>query len=84
MTRFTYDADGRLTSESGPRAENYTEYLYDPVTGYRTAVRRYLDGAGSAYLETTFSDFDARGNPETDHRPERPRDDLHLRLGRDA
>ena len=28
-------------------------------------MRRYLDGAGSSYLETTFSDFDARGNPET-------------------
>ena len=28
-------------------------------------MRRYLDGAGSTYLETTFSDFDARGNPET-------------------
>lgn len=66
LTReFTYDADGRLTSVSGPRPENYIELLYDATTGYRTSIRRYLDGPSSAYLETTFADFDARGNPET-------------------
>jgi RHS repeat-associated protein len=64
-TAFGYDADGRLTSVSGPRPESYTQLLYDPATGYRTAIRRYLDGPGSVYLETTFSEFDARGNPQT-------------------
>jgi YD repeat-containing protein len=64
-TLFTYDAEGRVTSESGPRPESFTQYLYQAGTGYRTAVRRYLDGPSSTYLETTFSDFDARGNPET-------------------
>jgi YD repeat-containing protein len=64
-TRFTYDADGRILTEAGPRPENFTEYEYDPTTGYRTAVRRYLNGSGSTFLETTFANFDARGNPET-------------------
>jgi YD repeat-containing protein len=62
-TRFTYDADGRVLSESGPRPENYTEHVYDSA-GNRTATRRYLNGPASAYLETTFASFDARGNPE--------------------
>ena len=63
-TRFTYDAAGHVTSESGPRAENHTEHSYD-ASGNRTATRRYLDGPSSSYLETTFSSFDARGNPQT-------------------
>jgi RHS repeat-associated protein len=62
---FTYDNAGHVTSESGPRPENYTEHSYDAVTGYRTATRRYLNGPGSSYLETSFSDFDVRGNPQT-------------------
>jgi hypothetical protein len=45
-TTFAYDADGRVTSESGPRPENYTQHFYGAVTGYRTATRRYLNGAG--------------------------------------
>jgi YD repeat-containing protein len=64
-TRYTYDADGRVTSESGPRPENYTLHIYQGGTGYRTATRRYLNGPSSSYLETTFSNFDARGNPQT-------------------
>jgi RHS repeat-associated protein len=63
-TRFAYDEDGRVTSETGPRPENYTEHSYDS-SGNRTATRRYLNGPGSSYLETAFSDFDARGNPQT-------------------
>ena len=63
-THFTYDAAGHVTSESGPRAENHTEHSYD-TAGNHTATRRYLDGPSSAYLETTFSSFDARGNPQT-------------------
>jgi len=63
-TRFSYDAAGHVTSESGPRAENYTEHLYD-AAGNRTATRRYLNGPSSSYLETSFSSFDARGNPQT-------------------
>jgi YD repeat-containing protein len=63
-TYFTYDADRRVTSESGPRPENYTQNLYDSA-GNRTATRRYLNGPVSGYLETTFSSFDARGNPQT-------------------
>ena len=63
-THFTYDAVGHVTSESGPRAENHTEHSYD-AAGNRTATRRYLNGPASSYLETTFSSFDARGNPQT-------------------
>ncbi|MCI0635772.1 MAG: DUF6531 domain-containing protein, partial [Actinobacteria bacterium] len=64
-TQYTRDADGRVTSESGPRPESYTLHVYQAGTGYKTATRRYLDGPSSSYLETTFSDFDSRGNPET-------------------
>lgn len=64
-TTFTYDAAGRALTESGPRPENFTQHLYDAVTGYRTATRRYLNGAGSGFLETTFSNFDSLGNPQT-------------------
>lgn len=65
ITRFTYDADGRVLTVAGPRTANFTQHVYDPVTGYRTATRRYVNGPSSSYLETLFSDFDARGNPET-------------------
>lgn len=64
-TDFSYDTLGHLTSESGPRPENYTQHLYDPTTGHRTATRRYLTGPSSSYLETTFSNFDSLGNPQT-------------------
>ncbi len=62
---FTYDSLGHATSESGPRPENFIEHLYDPTSGYRTATRRYLNGPSSSYLETTFSNFDSLGNPQT-------------------
>ena len=62
---FTYEADDRINTIAGPRPENFTEFVYDPVSGYRTAARRYLDGPLSTYLETTFSNFDPRGNPQT-------------------
>ncbi|HME72608.1 MAG TPA: RHS repeat-associated core domain-containing protein [Myxococcota bacterium] len=64
-TEFTYNANGQVTSVSGPAAANYTAYTYDPTTGYRTAVQRYLNGSGSAHLDTTYSNFDALGNPQT-------------------
>lgn len=64
-TDFTYDSLGHLTSESGPRVQNYTQHLYDPTTGYRTTTRRYFNGPSSSYLETTFSNFDSLGNPQT-------------------
>jgi YD repeat-containing protein len=64
-TRYTRDADGRVLTEAGPRPESYTLYSYQAGTGYRTSVRRYLNGPGSSYLETTFSDLDPRGNPQT-------------------
>ncbi len=64
-TSFAYDSLGHVTSESGPRPENYTQHLYDATTGYRTAMRRYLNGPSSAYLETIFSNFDSLGNPQT-------------------
>jgi YD repeat-containing protein len=63
-TSFAYDAAGRITSESGPRPENHMEHVYD-ASGNRTATRRYVDGPSSGYLENTFADFDARGNPQT-------------------
>ena len=62
-TAYTYNEGGNITSISGPRPENLTEMAYDPVTGYRTAIRRYVEA--STYLETTFSNFDSRGNPQT-------------------
>jgi RHS repeat-associated protein len=65
-TTYTYNADGKIETISGPReGKNFTRFVYDPVTGYRTAIRRYLDGDESTYLETTFSNFDSRGNPQT-------------------
>jgi len=64
-TTFTYDAAGRLTTVDGPRDENYTVHVYNPTTGQRTATRRHINGPGSAYLETVFSNFDTHGNPQT-------------------
>jgi YD repeat-containing protein len=51
-TTYGYDAAGRITSVSGPA----------PRTTPSTAT---FDGPGSGYLETTYSDFDPRGNPQT-------------------
>ncbi len=65
LTKFAYNAAGQVTRVDGPRTENLTEHLYDAVTGYRTATRRYLNGSGSSYLETTYANFDGRGNPQT-------------------
>ncbi|CAG1004265.1 partial Protein RhsC, partial [Myxococcaceae bacterium] len=63
---YGYDSAGRLVSVRGPRqGENYVEIGYDAVSGFRSFVKRYLDGPGSLYLETTYSNFDARGNPQT-------------------
>jgi len=64
-TSLAYDAADHVTSETGPRAEDYTQHTYDPLTGYRTATKRYVNGPSSSYLETTFSSFDALGNPQT-------------------
>ncbi|HME72643.1 MAG TPA: RHS repeat-associated core domain-containing protein [Myxococcota bacterium] len=64
-TQFTYNANGQVTSVSGPTAANYTAYTYDPTTGYRTGVQRYVNGSGSSHLDTTYSNFDALGNPQT-------------------
>jgi len=64
-TTYEYDGEGRVTASSGPRAEQHTEIDYDATSGSRSAVRRYLDGPASAYLEWTFSDFDAQGRPQT-------------------
>jgi RHS repeat-associated protein len=64
-TLYTRDAAGRVLAVEGPRiGENFTEHDYD-AQGRRTATRRYLHGPGSAYLETTYASFDARGNPQT-------------------
>jgi YD repeat-containing protein len=64
-TQYTYNANGQVTSISGPTTANYTAYTYDPTTGYRTAVQRYVNGSGSTHLDTTYSNFDALGNPQT-------------------
>jgi YD repeat-containing protein len=64
-TSLTYDAFDHVKTESGPRPENFTEHFYDSTTGYRTATRRHLNGSSSSYLETSFSNFDTRGNPQT-------------------
>jgi RHS repeat-associated protein len=64
-TSLTYDAADHVKTESGPRPENFTEHFYDSTTGYRTATRRHLNGSSSSYLETIFSNFDTRGNPQT-------------------
>lgn len=65
QTIFEYDSEDRLISIAGPRAANYTEIDYDATSGSRSAIRRFLNGEGSTSLAWTFSDFDARGNPET-------------------
>jgi RHS repeat-associated protein len=62
-TVYGYDGAGRLTQIQGPRSAQLTEIDYDPATGSRSAVRRYVDGAGSSFLQWTFSNFDAQGNP---------------------
>ena len=64
-TDFTYNGSGQVTSITGPGAKQYTEIDYDAATGSRSAVRRYLNGQGSSYLQWTFSNFDSRGNPQT-------------------
>jgi YD repeat-containing protein len=65
QTIFSYDAARRLSAIAGPRPEQYAEIDYDPTSGVRSALRRYLDGSGSAFLEWTFSNFDSRGKPQT-------------------
>jgi RHS repeat-associated protein len=64
-TTYGYDANGRMTSITGPTAAQYTEIDYDATTGSRSALRRYLNGSGSSYLSWSFSNFDAQGNPQT-------------------
>ena len=54
---------GRVTAVAGPRSAHYTEIDYDATSGSRAALRRFADGPGSAFLEWTFADFDAQGNP---------------------
>lgn len=64
-TTYIYDSIGRLTQISGPRPEQHTEIDYDLTSGSRSALRRYLNGPNSSSLQWTFSNFDARGNPQT-------------------
>lgn len=64
-TVYEYDAAGHVTAEIGPSTSGRTEHGYDPTTGFRTSTRRYLNGAGSGFLETIYSDFDASGNAQT-------------------
>ena len=78
-TVYGYDANGRLTSITGPRPEQRTEIDYDATTGSRSALRRYLNGAAPSYLPWTFSNFDAQGNPQTVTDPNGRATDLHLR-----
>ncbi|MCC6642210.1 MAG: RHS repeat protein, partial [Deltaproteobacteria bacterium] len=63
-TTYGYDASARLTSISGPRPAQHTEIDYDPASGSRSALRRYLSGPGSGYLSWSFSSFDSHGNPQ--------------------
>ena len=62
-TTYGYDQGARLTSISGPRPAQHTEIDYDPASGSRSALRRYLNGPGSGYLSWSFSSFDSHGNP---------------------
>lgn len=64
-TTYSYDSIGRVTQINGPRPQQHTEIDYDPTSGSRSALRRYLNGPGSASLAWTFSNFDPRGNPQT-------------------
>jgi RHS repeat-associated protein len=64
-TFFRYNAAGKLETVDGPReGQSFTRHHYD-ANGHRDWTRRYLAGDGSAYLQTSFGSFDARGNPET-------------------
>jgi RHS repeat-associated protein len=63
-TTLTYNAAGQVIKIAGPRIpEQYTEIDYDSATGSRSAVRRFLNGPGSSYLQWSYGDFDANGNP---------------------
>lgn len=64
-TTYGYDSNARLRSISGPRAAQHTEIDYDPASGSRSAMRRYLNGPGSSYLSWSFSSFDSHGNPRS-------------------
>jgi RHS repeat-associated protein len=63
-TQYTYNTSGQVTSISGPTTANYTVYTYD-TSGNRTGVQRYVNGPGSAHLDTTYSNPDVLGNPQT-------------------
>jgi RHS repeat-associated protein len=63
-TSFIYDSSGRLEQINGPRPQQHTEIDYDPTSGSRSALRRYLNGPGSTFLGWAFSNFDSRGNPQ--------------------
>jgi hypothetical protein len=65
VTVYGYDASNRVTSITGPRAAAFTTIAYDAPSGSRSSLRRYLNGSGSSYLEWTFANFDAKGNPQT-------------------
>ena len=72
VTQYRHDPLGRLASIQGPATINRTEIGYDGdgspgsgTTGFRNSVKRCLDGTCSVSLETTFSNFDPRGNPQT-------------------
>ena len=72
-TDYSYDTSGRVTQIKGPYTGSaptpylgpYTEIDYDSTSGSRSALRRYPNGASSNPLTWTFSNFDARGNPQT-------------------
>jgi RHS repeat-associated protein len=60
-TTYGYDANGRMTGIDGPRTDvqDDTTYAYDSSTGYRPSMTQPLVGT------TTYSNFDALGNPQT-------------------
>ena len=60
-TTYTYYPNGKLQSIDGPRTDvsDSTTYTYDSTTGYLTSMTQPIIGA------TTYSNFDALGNPQT-------------------
>ncbi len=60
-TTYTYYPNGKLQSIDGPRTDvsDITTYAYDSTTGFLTSMTQPIIGT------TTYSNFDALGNPQT-------------------
>lgn len=68
IVSYYYDPAGRLALIAGLGRMTVISYDGDGTggtTGFRNLVKRCLDASCSTFLQTTYADFDARGNPQT-------------------